>query len=151
MKKLGLILLFGALIFSVSKVQAQRSLLSSNAAALIKTVDTVTNTGVVNMTLPVTQPVIGQHQTITVSAVITKISGTGAGTVVLQGSTDGVNYETLAASQLQGAQTASFTITNVASQVHYFVVEKAGYKFFRTVTTGSGTEVVSVKGAVYPN
>lgn len=151
MKKLSLILLFGALLFIVPKVQAQRSLISANVNALIKTVDTVTNTGVINMTLPTVQKVVGQYRTVTISTVVTKISGTGAGTIVLQGSTDGVNYETVAASQLQGAQTASYTITNVASQVHLFVVEKAPYLFYRTQTTGSGTEVVSVKGTVYPN
>jgi hypothetical protein len=125
---------------------AQKALISSNAAALIPTVDTVTNTGSKYMTLPLSTPVTGPKQTVTISAVATLISGTGAGTVILQGSIDGVNYSTIAASQLQGAQTATFTLTNVSSQVYHWVVLGAPFPYYRINLTGSGTEVISIAG-----
>lgn len=151
MKKLLMIAITCLIAFSVNAQNGARSLISSNASALIPTVDTVTNTGVKTMALPATQIVKGPKQTTTVSAVITKISGTGAGTVVLKGSNDGVNFSTIASTQLQGGQTATFTLTDVASQAYHFVVLNNPFLYYETVTTGSGTEVISVKGTVLYN
>lgn len=146
MKKL---ILFAAFCLIGLGSFAQASLASSTTPTLNNKVDTVTNTGNKVMTSSVRLPTTNGKLNTTISAVLTLISGTGAGTVVVQGSLDGVNFQTLAASQLQGAQTASYTITNVASQSCNFVVAGAPFLYYRTLTTGSGTEVISVSGKIY--
>lgn len=151
MKKLIVLI---TLVFAIGMVaNAQnfaKSLISSNAAALDKTSDTVTNTGVINMT-NTGNVVRGSRHTVTVSAVVSRISGTAGGTVILQGSNDGVNYSTIAATQLQGGETATFTLTNVASQAYHWVVLEAPFLYYRTQTTGTGTEVIGIKGTVMSN
>lgn len=143
MKKLSLILLFGALIFVAPKVNAQSTLITANTAALIPNIDTVTNTGVKSMTSGVVK---SSWHTVTVSVVLNKISGTGAGTAILNGSIDGVNYSPVAASQLIGAQTASYTITNVANQSYNWVVAQSPFLYYQVTVTGSGTEVLAING-----
>lgn len=151
MKKLLIFAVVCLFAFTASAQNGAKALISTNTAALIPTVDTVTNTGVKTMTIPASQIVKGPKQTTTVSAVITKISGTGAGTVVLKGSNDGVNFSIIASTQLQGGETATFTLTDVASQAYHFVVLNNPFLYYQTVTTGSGTEVISVKGTVLYN
>lgn len=147
MKKFLIILLFAAFSAVSAKAQTVRALTSANAAALVPTIDTVTNTGTKLMTL--VTPFSGPKQTTSVSAVCRLISGTGAGTVTLLGSIDGVNYSTIAASQLQGSQTATFTLTNVTNQSYVFVLPNGAFKYFRLNCTGSGTESITISGNVY--
>lgn len=142
-------LIIAVICLSAFTLQAQtlRAFLSSNAVALIKTVDTVTNTGAKSMTLPLALG--GPRQTTVVSAVCNLLTGTGAGTVILQGSIDGVNYATIAATQLQGSQTATFTLTNVANQSYNFVLPNCAFRFFKVTLTGSGTETITIAATVY--
>lgn len=152
MKKLiTLIALVFAFSITANAQNYAKSFISASATAIDKTIDTVTNTGVINMTLPLATPVRGPRQTVTVSAVVSKISGTAGGTVILQGSIDGVNYSTVAATQLQGGETATFTLTNVASQTYHWVVLNAPFLYYKTTITGTGTVVESIASKVLSN
>lgn len=144
MKKVKILLVCICLAFTASAQNAIQNLYSVTTPSLNPLVDTVTNTGVKTMTATI--PVNGPRQTVTVSCLLKLISGTGAGTVTLQGSIDGITYTTIVATQLQGAQTASYTITNTATQAYQWVVLNNPYGWYRTTTTGSGTEVISTQG-----
>jgi len=90
--------------------------------------DTVTNTTVLY------QYAILQGSNIhaTFQSLFTKVTGTPAGTIVLQGSIDGVNWS--------GTLGSSFTITDVATQVATFTVVPSQYQYYRIVVTPSGTQ-----------
>lgn len=122
MKKSFLIGLFAALAFTV---QAQR-------AALLPLVlgDTIVNTGTVTKTLPA---LTAGYNGLILQMNLTKLSGTGAGTVQLQTSLDGVNWVNSG---------SAFTITNVASQAALFTITAPVPVYCRLLCTGSGTESV---------
>lgn len=73
----------------------------------------------------------GVYQQVSVQVVLTEISGTSAGTVILQASLDGTNYNSIGADTLATA--------DVASQSHVFIVPNTPYKYWRVLQTGSGT------------
>lgn len=75
----------------------------------------------------------GAYKGIAVQVVISKISGTGAGTLTLQGSLDGTNYVAIG---------SAYTITNVATQSITFYVAAPIPAYVRVSTTGSGTESI---------
>lgn len=91
--------------------------------------DTITNT-TVKYQYAVAK---GANITFTAQALVTKVTGTVAGTVKIQGSLDGTNYNDLA------GQTA-FTLTDVASQSASFSVNPSTHQFYRIVVTPSGTQ-----------
>lgn len=91
--------------------------------------DTIVNTGTSSKVIQVTTGPSG----LAVQVVLTKISGTGAGTTVIQGSNDGVNYVTIG---------SAFTITNVATQSTVFYVTAPVPQYLKVLSTGSGTESV---------
>ena len=97
--------------------------------------DTVVNTATVNKSFPVTSG----YSAAGVQIVLTKISGTVAGTTKLQGSLNGSNWEDIG---------SAFTHTDVASQAKLFTVTSGmPYTYLRTTSTGSGT--MSAKVTVY--
>lgn len=121
------------LSFCVMFCQAQTSatvMLASNGLA----VDTVTNTGVETWTLKVP----GFQKTVAVQFTATEISGTTAGSVVLLGSLNGSNWDTV-------ATTSAYTATDVASQTKIFTVENSKYLYYRVQWTGSGTMSASAR------
>jgi hypothetical protein len=91
--------------------------------------DTITNTGTSSKIIKSTTGAAG----LVVQVVLTKLSGTGAGTVQLQQSLDGTNYVNLG---------SAFTITNVTTQSTVFSVASPVPKFIKVLATGSGTESV---------
>ncbi|MDP4151189.1 MAG: hypothetical protein Q8943_17415 [Bacteroidota bacterium] len=91
--------------------------------------DTIVNTGTSAKTITCTYGIAG----IAVEVLLTKISGTGAGTVQLQGSNDNVNFTNLG---------SAFTITNVATQSTMFYVTAPVPQYLKVLATGSGTESV---------
>ncbi len=91
--------------------------------------DTITNTGTASKVLQVTTAPSG----VVLHVVLTKLSGTGAGTVQLQQSLDGVNYVNVG---------SAFTITNVATQSTVFTVTAPVPQWIKVLATGSGTESV---------
>jgi hypothetical protein len=96
--------------------------------------DTLTDAGTVTKYINVT----GGYNGVAIQVVLTKLSGTGAGTVQLQSSLDGVNYVNLG---------SAYTITNTATQSQVFYVTSPVANKIKVLCTGSGTE--SVKVAVW--
>lgn len=90
---------------------------------------TVTNTSVDTMTYALS----ASYSTISIQPVITKTSGTVAGTSILQLSVNGTNY----------INTDTLTNTNVATNSTIWNKFTTA-KYFRILTTGSGTMVVTV-------
>ncbi len=108
------------------------------------TSDTTINTATAYVSLPVTQ----WYNTIAIQSVVTKISGTVAGTVTLQGSLDGSNFNTVSSSY---ATVTSYVPTNVATNTKIFVVNGSPYRYYRLSYTGAGTMSASHRGYVLPN
>jgi hypothetical protein len=71
------------------------------------------------------------YETVKIKVTVTKVSGTVAGTAILQRSVDGVDYAPVLGDTL--------TLSNVASQYKVFDLPKDGNLFYRVLTTGSGT------------
>ena len=106
--------------------------------------DTTDNTGTSYITLGVTK----WYNTVTIQSVVTKISGTVAGTVTLQGSIDGTNYTTV---DSNFANVTSYVPTNVTTNTKIFVVTGSPYRYYRLSYTGAGTMSASHRGYVLPN
>lgn len=102
--------------------------------------DTCVNTGTAYLDYTIT----GVYQQVSVQVVLTEISGTSAGTVILQASLDGTNYNAVGADTLSTA--------DVASQSHVFIVPNTPYKYWRVLQTGSGTmsSIISAKIQTVP-
>jgi hypothetical protein len=90
--------------------------------------DTVTNTTVLYQ-YAIAQ---GSNIHVTFQSLFTKVTGTPAGTIALQGSIDGVNWS--------GTLGTAFTITDVTTQVASFTVVPSTYQYYRIVVTPSGTQ-----------
>lgn len=91
--------------------------------------DTIANTGTASKIIKTTGGASGA----VIQVVLTKLSGTGAGTVQLQSSLDGTNYVNVG---------SAFTITNVTTQSTVFTVTAPIPKYVKVLATGSGTESV---------
>ncbi len=131
MKK-HLILIFALALFSASFGQVTAMKSSYNLLS-----DTATNAGTANVDLPVTKT----WTQISIQAVVTKISGTVAGTVFLQGSLDGTNYLNIGIDTL--------TNTDVTTNTKIWVIEGSPYSYYRLLLTGSGTMSATIKGSVF--
>jgi hypothetical protein len=95
--------------------------------------DTLNDAGTVNKQFTVT----AGYSAAGVQIVLTKISGTVAGTTKLQGSLDGTNWEDIG---------SAFTHTNVASQAKLFTVTGGvPYTYLRTTSVGSGTMSAQIR------
>jgi hypothetical protein len=93
--------------------------------------DTIVNTGTTSKIIPLT----GGYNGVAVQVVLAKISGTGAGTVQIQSSLDGVNYVNIG---------SAFTITDVATQSQVFYLTSPLASKIKILCSGSGTEAVQV-------
>lgn len=93
--------------------------------------DTVVNTATVSKQFTAS----AGYSAIGVQAIITKISGTVAGTATFQGSIDNTNWETIG---------SAYTITD-ASQAKAFTQIGNPYQYYRVKFTGSGTMSASVR------
>lgn len=125
MKSILFIALIGLLSFST---QAQNASVLPTVAG-----DTIANNGTVTKTLP---KITGGYQGAFVQINLSKISGTGAGTVQLQVSLDNTNWVNSG---------SAFTITNVASQAATFSVAAPVPVYVRLLCTGSGSESVATQ------
>jgi hypothetical protein len=120
MKKAIFFLLIG-LVCSIG-LQAQTGTFSHTAS---NPTGAVVNTSVDTMTYTLSKG----YQLVGIQTIITKVSGTVAGTSVLYASIDGVNYVS-----------TGDTLTNTNVTTNSFLVTKATpYKYWRILTTGSGT------------
>ena len=70
------------------------------------------------------------------------MSGTVAGTAVLRGSIDGVNFVPVNADDL--------SLTDVTTNTKLWVVEGSNFKFYKVVCTGSGTMNATALGKIFP-
>jgi hypothetical protein len=89
--------------------------------------DTIVNTGTASKVFTATAGYSGAI----VQVNLTKISGTGAGTVQMQGSLDGVKYTNIG---------SAYTITDVSTQSAYFSISGPLPVYIKVLSTGSGTE-----------
>ena len=131
--------LFACLAFiGLGSVSAQSFTMTGNDVV-------VTNTATVACSLKVSNA----YNAVTVQAVVTKTSGTIAGTVTLQGSVDGVNYETVPVSLVAGGA-STYTATDLALQAKTFVITGSPFLYYKLSYTGSGTMVGSLAGFILP-
>lgn len=105
-----------------------------NSQTAMTVSDTITNTGTEYATLQVKS----SGSIISIQAVVTKLSGTVAGTVILQASNDGLNYVTIGSDTL--------TLSNVTTNSYLFTVSNHPYIYYRLKATGSGTMSATLKG-----
>lgn len=121
-----------------------KRLVSNMTQAYGSTSDTTVNaaTGYVGITLS------NYYTRVSFQAVVTKISGTVAGTVTLQGSNDGTNYVTVSSSY---ATATTLSCTDQTTNTKMFVVTGSPYKYYRLSYTGSGTMSATIKGYCVPN
>lgn len=121
MKKILFVL---TLIFTFAMMNVKAQTLSSFTGT-----DTVVNTATVNLTLGVR----GAYDYCAFQVVNTKVSGTPAGTTVLQYSVDGINYVT--------STTVGDTLTNTnqTTNTKIWTLTDPKYPYYRLKTTGSGT------------
>lgn len=126
MKKILFLLLVVGIGLSASAQQATTIALAAG--------DTVTNTGTANKVIKIT----GGYQGIAVTAIATEISGVSGGTIKIQGSPDGTNYDDIG---------SSYTVTDVASQSKTFYVTGPLPVYLKVLQTGAGTmsSVLTVK------
>lgn len=96
--------------------------------------DTVVNTGTASKVIRLTTGYAG----IAIQAKATEISGTSAGTIKVQGSLDGTNYNDIG---------TAYTVTDVASQTTMFYITAPVPTYIRVLQTGSGTmsSILSVR------
>ena len=106
--------------------------------------DTTTNTATSYISLPVQL----WYNTVSIQSVVTKISGTVAGTVTLQGSLDGTNFNTVDGNY---ADVTSYVPTNVTTSTKVLTVTGSPYRYYRLSYTGAGTMSASHRGYVLPN
>lgn len=123
MKKL--ILTMAVAIFGVSNMNAQLVMTGS---------DTIVDAGVVS----VSQTLNVHHVMTSFQAVVTKVSGTVAGTVILEASLDGTNFVAVS--------TDTLNLTNVATNTKLWYVADAPFKYYRLKGTGSGTMAAILTG-----
>jgi hypothetical protein len=117
-----LILSAGALMASL----AGSAQIGNSAALPLKAGDTTVNTGTASRVLSAT----GNYAGAVIQVKVTKISGTAAGTVKMQGSLDGTNYEDIG---------TAYTVTDVATQFKTFYISAPLPQYIRVLETGAGT------------
>lgn len=76
---------------------------------------------------------------VSVQVQVTKLSGTVAGTVILEGSIDGTNYTTI-------READTLTMTNTTSQGYLWTFSPSPYVYYRIKGTGSGTMAARIYG-----
>jgi hypothetical protein len=77
------------------------------------------------------------YDVLTIQVVGTKVSGTVAGTAVLYGSVDGVNYQAIG--------TDTLTLANTATNSYIWTLDKTRYKYYRVSVATTGTQVSAWK------
>lgn len=129
----------------VENGRGSRSIPSANMLSSYGlTSDTCTNAATTYLGITVTQG----YNRISMQAVVTKISGTVAGTVTLQGSEDGTNFITVNSSYVTATTLAP---TDQATNTKMFIVTGCPYKYYRFSYTGSGTMSATIKGYLVAN
>lgn len=105
--------------------------------AMTKSAVTMTNSTAVTATLQ-TQFVT---ENLSLQAVVTKSTGTVAGTVALSVSLDGTNYQSLT--------TNTLALTDVAINTSVFPLTKNNYMYYKLTFTGAGSMVATPSASVF--
>lgn len=136
-------LLFILAVFAVSFTAKAQTNLTSRYS---KTLDTVTNTGVKNMT---SARVYGNQNTVTISLKTTNLTGTQAAILRLFGSLDGVTYHRVTATLLHGNSVAPVDslIVDAAHLQKAWVVDKSPFQYYQVQATGVGTVTFTIAGS----
>ena len=110
--------------------------------------DTVVNTATKACSLKVAH----SYKQISVQAIVTKISGTVAGTITLQGTVDGTNYVTVDSAVIVSNHQPypTYTATNTATQSKVWILNNSPYLWYKLSYTGSGTMSAILKGYLLP-
>lgn len=153
MKFLSLIFLMVATL----GVNAQNSLVvsaplynSTNTYTLARLIaatatrDTITNTGLGVLT---TKRTGGTNSPVTIEVYVTKVSGTVAGTIALQGSLDGTNFKGINTSETQTA-IATATLTD-ATNSYSWRLSTSPYLYYRVSASGGTTTVYYLDARIY--
>lgn len=127
----NLLFLLMVAVFSLvatSDIQAQSGTKMSVAVA-----DTLTNTDTTSKVIPIT----GGFSSLAIQPIVKRLSGTAAGTVVLYGSVDGVNYV---------ATGDTMTLTNQVTNTTLWKIGVPAYSYYKVIAISSGTvsEVLNV-------
>ena len=133
-------LLFALLVLGATfaNAQAPTGPAITNLGNMLSTPTHATTDTITNTTVKAQYAIVkGVNQHVTVQCTLTKISGTVAGTVKLQGSIDGVVYN-----DVPGAGT--FTLTDVASQNCAFYSIPSIYQYYKILVTPSGTQSTKI-------
>jgi hypothetical protein len=127
MKKFLFLLIFSILSFAmVSNAQ-------TGSKMSVVSGDTLTNADTTSKVLPIT----GGWSSLAIQPVVKRLSGTAAGSVVLYGSIDGVNYV---------ATGDTLALTNQVTNTTLWKIGVPAYSFYKIVAISSGTvsEVLNV-------
>jgi ABC-type maltose transport system permease subunit len=127
MKNFIAVLLIAVFAFIAPNVQAQSSV-------LVPSTDTLTNTDTAFISLPTAT---GGYYAVGIQAVVSKVSGTVAGTAIIQGSLDGTNYVDIG--------TDTLTFSNVATNTKVWAITPSVYQYHRVRFISSGTVVAVPK------
>lgn len=114
-------------VFMTESVKAQSSVLVSST-------DTLTNADTANISLPTAT---GGYYAVGIQAVVTKVSGTAAGTAIIQGSLDGTNWVNI------GTDTLTFANQTINTKV--WAITPSVYQYHRVRFISSGTTVLIPK------
>lgn len=106
----------------------------------------VTNTGTATAVIKMAQ----SYTTVSIQPIITKTSGTVAGTVTLQGSVDGVNFVTVDTA-FAASKRVTYTATNVTTNAPVFIIKNSPYLYYQVSYTGSGTMVATFTAITFPS
>lgn len=147
-----LVFLFAGLFAQAQILSASQVKISSgqylmnleNTLGTNLTRDTTTNTG--TGVLVTDRAIVGPGE-VTIVALVTKVSGTVAGTLVLTGSIDGTNYQTI---NQPNTQTAVVTVAAVsdATARYSFSLNTNPFRYYKVTHTGTGTMVSYLDAAI---
>lgn len=129
MKKILFFLIVATLsLFASSDVNAQRG-----TQLPVVSADTLSNTDTTSKIIAVT----GGFSTLAIQPVVKRLSGTAAGSVVLYGSIDGVNYV---------ATGDTLSLTNQVTNTTLWKIGVPSYSYYKVVAISSGSvsEVLNV-------
>lgn len=127
----NLLFLLMALVMTVaftSEVKAQ-----SGTKMTVVSADTLANADTTSKIIQIT----GGFSSLAIQPIVKRLSGTAAGTVVLYGSIDGVNYVSTG---------DTMTLTNQVTNTKLFNVGLPAYSYYKVIAISSGTvsEVLNV-------
>jgi len=111
--------------------------------------DTVVNTATEYVAITLKEA----YSTVTFQVKLVELSGTTAGNITLQGSLDGVTFETVDSVLITSpgsGNSAVFATTDVATQANFWVVNGNPYYYYRISYTGSGTMSDRIYGYCFP-